>query len=189
MDLMLPRLDGWQAVRRLKADSRTSHIPVLVLTARAFVGEAEQARATGCDGYLAKPCLPDALARAIRGLIQVTDGRPAPSGARRETRRTGGWYAETARREPLADRGHAAALRCVRCKKRITMGTGYLPDTGKPAHLRCLTDPRARRVRLLTPCAAPLAESQPGTAVTGSSTASPGISDAVRMFGKDAQKP
>jgi two-component system cell cycle response regulator DivK len=76
MDLMLPRLDGWEAIPRLKADPRTRHIPVLALTARAFVDDARKATATGCDRYLAKPCLPEALARAIRGLIQeATAGR------------------------------------------------------------------------------------------------------------------
>jgi CheY-like chemotaxis protein len=76
MDLTLPRLDGWDATRRLKADSRTRHIPVLALTAHAFSGAAEQARAAGCDGYLAKPCLPQELARVIRSIIQATDGDP-----------------------------------------------------------------------------------------------------------------
>jgi two-component system cell cycle response regulator DivK len=81
MDLALPRLDGWQAVRRLKADPRTRHIPVIALTAHAFVGDAKQAKAAGCDGYLAKPCLPEDLSRAIRSFIRATR-----SGGRRDPR-------------------------------------------------------------------------------------------------------
>jgi CheY-like chemotaxis protein len=85
MDLTLPRLDGWEAARRLKADPRTSHIPVLALTAHAFAGDAEQAKAAGCDGYLAKPCLPEDLVRAIRGFIQATHRRGSgSSGAGRD---------------------------------------------------------------------------------------------------------
>jgi CheY-like chemotaxis protein len=80
MDLALPRLDGWQAVRRLKADPRTRHIPVLALTAHAFANDAKQARAAGCDGYLAKPCLPEDLARALQSLIEEgrADQSPRP---------------------------------------------------------------------------------------------------------------
>jgi CheY-like chemotaxis protein len=79
MDLALPRLDGLEAVRRLRADPVTKHIPVLALTAHALVGYAEQALAAGCDGYLAKPCLPEDLARGLRSLIKeraVASPRP-----------------------------------------------------------------------------------------------------------------
>ncbi|MGH7357653.1 MAG: response regulator [Candidatus Rokuibacteriota bacterium] len=77
MDLTLPRLDGWEALRRLKADPATRHIPVLALTAHAFAADAEQARAVGCDGYLTKPCLPEDLARAIKSLIKRRPAAPA----------------------------------------------------------------------------------------------------------------
>ena len=40
-DLALPRLSGWEAVRRLKADSGTKHIPVLALSAHAFVDDGD----------------------------------------------------------------------------------------------------------------------------------------------------
>jgi two-component system, cell cycle response regulator DivK len=55
MDLSLPRMDGWEATRRLKADRTLSHIPVIVLTAHAMRGDEEQARACGCDDFLTKP--------------------------------------------------------------------------------------------------------------------------------------
>lgn len=76
MDLTLPRLDGWEAVRRLKADPATKCIPVLALTAHAFAADAEQARAVGCDGYLSKPCLPEDLVRAIKALIKRRPAAP-----------------------------------------------------------------------------------------------------------------
>ena len=74
MDLTLPRLSGWEALRRLKADPATKHIPVLALTAHAFAGDAEKARAAGCDLYVTKPCLPEDLAGKIKSLIKG-DGR------------------------------------------------------------------------------------------------------------------
>jgi CheY-like chemotaxis protein len=55
MDLSLPRMDGWEATRRLKADSSLSAIPVIVLSARAMRGDEERARASGCDDFLTKP--------------------------------------------------------------------------------------------------------------------------------------
>lgn len=55
MDLSLPRMDGWEATRRLKADERLARIPVVVLSAHAMRGDEERARAAGCDDFLTKP--------------------------------------------------------------------------------------------------------------------------------------
>lgn len=55
MDLSLPRMDGWEATRRLKADATLAGIPVIALSARAMRADEERARAAGCDDYLAKP--------------------------------------------------------------------------------------------------------------------------------------
>jgi CheY-like chemotaxis protein len=55
MDLSLPRMDGWEATRRLKADGSLSKIPVIVLSAHAMRGDEERARASGCDDFLTKP--------------------------------------------------------------------------------------------------------------------------------------
>jgi len=56
MDLSLPRMDGWEATRRLKADGALCRIPVIVLTAHAMHGDEERTRAScGCDDFLTKP--------------------------------------------------------------------------------------------------------------------------------------
>jgi two-component system, cell cycle response regulator DivK len=55
MDLRLPVMDGWEATRRIKADPRTSRIPVIALTADAFTEDREKAFAAGCDGFETKP--------------------------------------------------------------------------------------------------------------------------------------
>lgn len=70
MDLALPGMDGWEATRRLKADPRTSDIPVVALTGNALQGHIRRAKDVGCDSFLAKPCLPVALADEIRVMLQ-----------------------------------------------------------------------------------------------------------------------
>jgi CheY-like chemotaxis protein len=65
MDLSLPRMDGWEATRRLKADASLSTIPVIVLSARAMREDEERARRCGCDDFLAKPIDEAALFRKL----------------------------------------------------------------------------------------------------------------------------
>jgi CheY-like chemotaxis protein len=69
MDLALPRMDGWEATRRLKLDERTRHIPIVALTGHALAGHAEGARLAGCDSFVTKPCLPDALVAEIQRML------------------------------------------------------------------------------------------------------------------------
>ncbi|MEW5855412.1 MAG: response regulator [Myxococcota bacterium] len=69
MDLSLPELDGWEASRRLKADKRTAHVPIIALTAHALTQHAEKARAAGCDAFVTKPCDPDKLMTEIRRFV------------------------------------------------------------------------------------------------------------------------
>ena len=61
LDVMMPVVDGWEALRRLKADPATADIPVVLLTART--GEEDQVRAwkEGVFDYLAKPFSPQML--------------------------------------------------------------------------------------------------------------------------------
>jgi len=55
MDVQLPGMDGRAAVKVLKADPGTQHIPVIALTAFAMKGDQESLLAEGFDGYLSKP--------------------------------------------------------------------------------------------------------------------------------------
>jgi two-component system, cell cycle response regulator DivK len=72
MDLALPKVDGWEATKRLKSDPRTKHIPIVALTGHALAGFAEGAREAGCDAFVTKPCLPDALVAEIRRMLTKT---------------------------------------------------------------------------------------------------------------------
>ena len=69
MDLSLPGIDGWEATRRLKKDTRTAHIPVVALTAHDGAGELERATQAGCDWFVPKPCPPDALIVEVRRVL------------------------------------------------------------------------------------------------------------------------
>jgi two-component system cell cycle response regulator DivK len=55
MDIRLPDMDGTEAVRLIKADPRTAHIPVVALTSLAMKGDREWFLQNGFDGYLEKP--------------------------------------------------------------------------------------------------------------------------------------
>src|SRR5581483_3104405 len=72
MDLSLPGMDGWEATRRLKADEKTKKIPVVALTGHALAGHSEGARAAGCDAFVTKPCMPDALVAEVKRMLDGT---------------------------------------------------------------------------------------------------------------------
>jgi two-component system cell cycle response regulator DivK len=55
LDVQLPGMDGLAATRQLKSQEATCTIPVVALTALAMKGDEERIRASGCDGYIAKP--------------------------------------------------------------------------------------------------------------------------------------
>jgi CheY-like chemotaxis protein len=55
MDISLPLMDGCEVTRRLKANPKTCHIPIIVLTAHALVTDRVKAFNAGCDDYDTKP--------------------------------------------------------------------------------------------------------------------------------------
>src|SRR5688500_998368 len=68
-------VDGVELVSRLRCDYGTMHKPIIVLTACAWRRERERAEHAGCDLFLSKPCLPDALLREVRLLLRTTHAR------------------------------------------------------------------------------------------------------------------
>ncbi len=70
MDLNLPRVDGWEATRRLKAAPETQAIPVIALSAHAMARDQEAAFAAGCVDYETKPVAYDRLLRKIRAALE-----------------------------------------------------------------------------------------------------------------------
>ena len=72
MDLSLPRVDGWEVSRRLKADEETSAIPIIALTAHAMSTDKEKALAAGCDDFDTKPI---DFARLLQKIDDACSGR------------------------------------------------------------------------------------------------------------------
>lgn len=71
MDLSLPGIDGWEATRLLKMDPETSHLVIVALSAHAMAPEGDRAREAGCDGFIAKPCLPADLVVQIAAFLKL----------------------------------------------------------------------------------------------------------------------
>ena len=85
MDLSLPGLDGWEATRMLKTDPTTSHLIVVALSAHALSAEGDRARRAGCDGFIAKPCLPNELVEQMTTFLRV---QTEPAQRKRRGRRS-----------------------------------------------------------------------------------------------------
>ena len=66
MDIQLPGIDGYEATRRLKADTLLHAIPIIAVTSYALAGKVEKARAAGCDAYVPKPYSPRQLLAKVR---------------------------------------------------------------------------------------------------------------------------
>lgn len=68
MDIGMPIMDGYEATRRLKADDKTRHIPIIALTAHASAADRRQALDSGADDYEPKPVDFDRLTEKIQAI-------------------------------------------------------------------------------------------------------------------------
>lgn len=76
VDLMMPHLDGYEAIRQLRNDTRTAHLPMLILTAKSTPDDVVIGFETGADDYITKPFnIPELLAR-IKGHLRRAAQRP-----------------------------------------------------------------------------------------------------------------
>lgn len=69
MDIQLPIINGYEAIRQIKADALLQPTPIIAVTSYALSGDQEKARAAGCDAYIAKPFSPRQLLSTVRELL------------------------------------------------------------------------------------------------------------------------
>jgi CheY-like chemotaxis protein len=77
LDVMMPRLDGWETAARLRDDPETSHMKVVLLSARAQEADLQRGEKIGVDAYLTKPFDPDELIDTVRRLMAAANAEPA----------------------------------------------------------------------------------------------------------------
>ncbi|SCY67027.1 two-component system, cell cycle response regulator DivK [Microvirga guangxiensis] len=70
MDIQLPILDGYEAIRHIKGNGAIQPPPIIAVTSYALSGDEEKAWAAGCDGYIAKPFSPRQILAKIRELLE-----------------------------------------------------------------------------------------------------------------------
>jgi CheY-like chemotaxis protein len=65
MDMMMPDMDGYEALGKMKKDPEMQKIPVIAVTAQAMVGDKERCINAGADGYISKPVNVDELIKQL----------------------------------------------------------------------------------------------------------------------------
>jgi CheY-like chemotaxis protein len=69
LDVVMPRLDGFAVVERLRADRSTAEIPIVIVTGRASAADLTRGEALGVDAYLTKPFEPSELVATVLRLV------------------------------------------------------------------------------------------------------------------------
>ncbi len=83
MDLYLPVVDGFEAIRRLRMNEQTAHVPIIACTGLVLPQAETEARAAGCSAFVRKPYMPDQMCALLEGLVtRGGDGDSSPSGCR-----------------------------------------------------------------------------------------------------------
>ncbi len=81
MDVMMPGMDGYEAVRRIRANARYQALPVIALTARAVAEERDRCLSAGATDCLAKPVDVDELLAVLGGLVSRREASPDAPGS------------------------------------------------------------------------------------------------------------
>lgn len=74
-DIMMPEMDGIDFCKAIKANIRTSHIPIILLTAKSSITHHKEGIGTGADAYITKPFSPEILELTVQSLLQSREMR------------------------------------------------------------------------------------------------------------------
>lgn len=69
LDVMMPKLDGFELTRRLRADEATKRMPIILLTARAQESDVQEGFEAGADDYMRKPFSPQELRARVQAIL------------------------------------------------------------------------------------------------------------------------
>ena len=75
LDIMMPRVDGYEVARLLRADPATSALPIIMLSAKAQDEDIRKGEDAGVDDYITKPFSPDHLVRVVADHLQKLSAR------------------------------------------------------------------------------------------------------------------
>lgn len=70
MDMMMPDMDGYEAISNIRANSKTAAIPIIAVTAQAMIGDKERCLAAGANGYVSKPVDVDVLTQLLENYLK-----------------------------------------------------------------------------------------------------------------------
>lgn len=76
LDLVLPKLDGTEVCKRLRADQRLNEVPIIMVTAKGELGDKIEGLELGADDYVTKPFNPQELIARIRAILRRREGLP-----------------------------------------------------------------------------------------------------------------
>jgi two-component system cell cycle response regulator DivK len=77
MDIQMPQMDGYAALRQIRQDPQFAKLPVIALTAFAMHGDRDKALAAGFDAYISKPVDPRSLRAQVERLLEQRESEPA----------------------------------------------------------------------------------------------------------------
>ena len=69
MDMMMPEMDGYEAIEKMKSSEKIKHLPVIAITAQAMTGDREKCLQAGANGYISKPVNVDELVKLLDQLM------------------------------------------------------------------------------------------------------------------------
>jgi DNA-binding response OmpR family regulator len=83
LDVMLPSINGFEILRRIRANQRTSDLPVVLLSVRVGIQDQIDGWKAGADEYLTKPFSPSALAAKVNEICRIDPARRADKRSQR----------------------------------------------------------------------------------------------------------